>query len=458
MRSFRVAVVAVAVGGAFACNALSGANDLDPTLQLTAAEGGSSSSGSTSSSSGGNSNDGGTTTDASTDAQPFDAGKVIEPIDLVDVGAADKATGFTGGRHLVWAPAASRWVLFYVSSAAPTILRSKISSDFVTWIDGTPLTMPLPNVDGRNFAVTRATLGGKDVFHVALSFRVAIDDHRAYVARAVLTGETFAWNTPTEVTRSIQSQADLDPDGPAIAISGDGFVTLFTGYRTNNPDGGGTGNAYVLRASVADDGVAAFTPTWTNTTIEVVPTITNARAAVPIGTTDLLHVYENGDTQPVPKNLRWSRSTGAAWSSELSVFPSASPLDIADWSMLRVADTDVHVVRRTTAGSLEHRRYDGNAVQAGGAIADEVLETGAGIALVPLGAPSVMLGGVASNESIRATTWNGSAWSAWSSVIPPPASATRRWLIAEGAANGPSAFAWTENRGTSNVIAGVRIR
>lgn len=75
----------------------------------------------------------------------------------------------------------------------------------------------------------------------------------------MLTGETLAYNTPAEVTRSIVSDTALDPDGPSIGVAADGFVTVFTGYRTNNPDGtGGTGNQYALRSSGAGDGCSSL--------------------------------------------------------------------------------------------------------------------------------------------------------------------------------------------------------
>lgn len=460
VRSFRVAVVASCVTLAFAlaCNALTGVSSLEPTLE-DGAEGGASSSGGSSGASSGSTGDDGAV-DAPTDSQPFDAGKIIQAIDLVDVGTAGNATGFSGQQHLVWAPVASRWVLFYVTSAAPTELRSKISSDFVTWIDGVTLTMPHPNVDGRNIAVARATLGGKDVFHVGLSFRLASADHRAYAARAVLTNETFAWNTPVEVTRSTASDDSLDIDGQAIGITNDGYVTLFTGLRTNNADGsGGTGNEYAMRSSVPDDGIAAFTPTWNNTTIEIVPTICNARAGFPLGNDDFLAFYENGSSQPVPNNIRWTRANGTGvWSSELSVFPNNSNMDIADWAVFKMTDTDVHVVRRAMSGGLNHQRYDGVAMQNGSGLADDVLENGAGITLLPLGAPSIMLAGVAASESIRSTTWNGSTWSAWSTLLAAPAAGTRRFLSSGGASAGPSAVVWTEDRGSTHVIAGARIR
>lgn len=454
MRRFRLVFVAAAsvTALAIACNALTGVGDLDPSI--AGSEGGTaSSSGGSSSGSVGDGGVDGPASDAS-----FDAGALV-PIDIADVGTADKATGLSGQNHLVWAPVAQRWVLLYTTSASPSVLRSRVSADFVTWTAGAELALPHANVDGRNFAVARATLGAKDVFHVALSFRVAANDRRAYAARAVLAGDTLTWNTPAEVTRSIVSDSALDPDGPAIGVAADGFVTLFTGYRTNNPDGsGGTGNQYALRSSVSDDGGSAFAPAWNNSTIEVVATVTNARAALALGQSDLLSVYEHGDFDPVPRNFRWTRSNGATWASELTVFESASPTDPADWAVLRSSDTDVHVVRRTTAGALQHRRYDGNAMQAGGAIPDEVLENGAGLAFVPLDAPAVLLAGVSSSEAIRATTWNGMAFSAWSDVLPSVTNATRRWLVSGGAPVGQSALVWTENRGASHVIAGVRIR
>ncbi len=431
-----------------ACTLVTGVGDLDPSLDPGGVLGG----------------DGGPVIDAAggdatSDApMPFDAGRDLEAVDIADVGSADRSTGLPNQQHLVWAPKASRWVLFYVASGAPNALRTKISADFVTWTDGAEL--PLPHAhggEGRNVAVARATIADKDVFHLALSFRVASDDHREYDARAVLTGEALAFEPPSEVTRSLQASPGLDIDGASVAIAADGFVTHFTGYRTNNPDGtGGTGNAYALRSSIADTG-GAWAPTYSNTTIEVVNILCNARATVPFGPDGLLTFYEKGDTEPNPRNVRWSRSSGASWSSELDVFPGSATMAPGDWTVLATNAGDVHVVRRALAGAFDHRRYNGSVMQAAGAIADDALEGGAGIALVPLDGATMMLAGVSVDEAIRATTWNGSAWSAWATMIAP-AAGTRRWLSAGGVEGGPAALVWTENRGTTHVIAGIRIR
>lgn len=455
MRSvLAVVVVATACTCAGACTIVTGVGDLDPSLEpgsLHGADGGTAGDGAPP--------DGAPGGDASTDGPPpFDAGKPLVVVDIADVGSADRSTGLPNQQHLVWAPKAARWILFYVASGAPNALRTKISADFVTWNDGAEL--PLPHAhggEGRNFAVTRAPIADKDVFHFALSFRIATNDHREYAARATLTGETLAFDAPVEVTRSIMSTSGLDIDGPSVAIAADGFVSHFTGYRTNNPDGsGGTGNAYALRSNVADTG-GAWAATYANTTIEVVPILCNARATVPFGGDGLLAFYEKGDLEPNPRNVRWSRSSGSSWSAELDVFGSSASMAPGDWALLPTSGGDVHVVRYALAGALDHRRYNGSVMQVGGTIADEALEGGAGIALVPLDGSAMMLAGVSVSEAIRATTWDGTAWSAWATLIAP-ATGTRRWLTAGGIASGPAAVVWTENRGATNVIAGIRIR
>jgi hypothetical protein len=440
-------VLVAATACVTACTLVTGVGDLDPSLApgvLLGGDGGP-----------GGPRDAIPAADA---PPPFDAGEPFDVVDIADVGGADRSTGLSNQQHLVWAPKAARWILFYVTTAAPGALRTKISADFVTWQDGAELVLPHPHGgEGRNFAVARATIADRDVFHLAMSFRVANDDHREYGARAVLTGDALAFETPAEVTRSAASTSSIDVDGPSVAVAGDGFVGHFTGYRTNNADGtGGTGNAYALRSSVADTG-GAWSATYANTTIEVVATICNARATVPVGASGLLHFYEKGDLDPNPRNVRWSRTTGSGWSAELDVFDGAAAMAPGDWALLRTGDADVHVVRYALAGTFDHRRYDGAAMQGGAPIAGEALESGAGLALAPLDGSRMVLVGVSPSEALRAATWDGTAWSPWATLVGPAATA-RRWLTTGGIAGGPSAVAWTENRGSAHVIAGIRIR
>lgn len=130
---------------------LTGASDLDPSLEAGSLAGG----------------DGAPTPDA---PPPFDAGKPFTVVDIADVGSADRSTGHADQGHVVWAPKAARWILFYVTSAARTALRTKISPDFATWTDGAELALPHAHGgEGRNVAIARATITDQDVFHFALS-------------------------------------------------------------------------------------------------------------------------------------------------------------------------------------------------------------------------------------------------------------------------------------------------
>lgn len=145
-----------------------------------------------------------------------------------------------------------------------------------------------------------------------------------------------------------------------------------------------------------------------------------------------------------------------SWSSAADVFESRRSFDASDWSAVRLSDTDVHAVRLRQDGALEHRRWNGNAWQDGASIPSESLTTGAGVAIVKGGAPgSIVLFGVAGGSAIRETTWNGTAWSSWTTRIA--AGPSRSALVATDAAT-HAAIAWTESSSSGSIVAGAMVR
>jgi hypothetical protein len=379
----------------------------------------------------------------------------IPPVQITTTGQVGKATGLPMQSHLVFAEHAGRWVLFFVDTSTPTELRTRISTDFKTWKDADSLDLPAPHGnEGRNFAIAYAPLGPADIFEVAISAKFGSANRRHHVSRAALAGDTIGFGAITQQCMTPSGDSTLDPDGPAIAIANDGYVHDFTGWWTNLPDGGGgTGNEWVFRSSIADVG-GVFTPTWSGTSIEGVPNICNARGALPIGGADVLSFWEKGDSEPNPQNVRFARMSGGSWSSPSDIFKPPGKMDPGDFAALVVSPTEAHAVRIRLDGNLDHARYDGNKWSGGGSIPPEKVTVGGGIALV-LGTGGPMLLALADGGGdVRGTTWNGTAWSTWSTIVPKgtPRTALVGWSSSK------SAVAWTETSGSGFAIGAFQLR
>jgi hypothetical protein len=155
-------------------------------------------------------------------------------------------------------------------------------------------------------------------------------------------------------------------------------------------------------------------------------------------------------SQPV-NGLYWSTWNGAAWRTQAVLYADAGPQDTDDWTLYAAADDDVHLVRRTLAGGFDYAHFDGQAWST--AAAPAVLAEG-GPGLFLAGASSgLALYAIAPDGSIATASWNGIAWSAWSTLISP--GAPRQYLTGYVSGSGGSAIVWTEGQAAPYRIAGA---
>lgn len=423
------------------------------------------------------------TTDAGTDAALDDARIEDAPTDAGDAGAvgytpvviatggdAGAPTGNAQQTHLVYAEHGKRWWLFTIDNAAPTVLATYSSTDFVTWMPGAPLTLPLGHGGhGGNFSVAYADLGGQDVVHLAISLEAATNDRRHYHARAVINLAAIAWGAPAQVDL-ITDPSPPNPDGCSAVVTSGGVVIDTTGWA---PYGGGasyTGNEEAFVGLSPDDGTswdASFGP---RQDVGAVSKYSNARLAMPLASGDALLFWETADVEPDPTNVRWSRMSAAGVASAPGDVFAAAAQGWNDWSAARLSDTDVHAVRRQTTGAFDHRRWDGATWNDGSAIPALMTATDRGVVVLH-DASRVMLVAISSdadaNTAVMATTWvsGGSSdagtdagtgtWTAWAPIVATPAQRTNPSGFTSPTAG--SAIIWTETEGGASRVVGQRI-
>lgn len=393
----------------------------------------------------------GATTGAGTGAG---AGTSLSPI-VSGLDGVAAATGNAQQQHVVFAEGSGRWWLFYVDGAHPSELRTRSSSDFVTWTDGASLALPHPHAgEGRSFSADAAFIGGVDVVHLSTGHRLAATDRRRLHARATLSDDGVSFEEPVEINAVTEDHDGLDPDGAVTAITATNRVVDLSGW-TVNLGGSGVGNSQAWWSAGPDQGSAGPQAWDGQQDLETVTTFVNARALAALPDGDVLALWERGD-EDTPTNVRWSRGDGSGWSSPASVFASAAQ-DPNDWAVCVVGPA-VHAVRRTIAGAYEHRLFDGADWSDGDAIPAGDGKVGTGVVLATdLG--DVWLFAIADDagNTVRGARWiAGAGWGEWFDVQTAPA--LRSWLSGSpGAGGGGLALVWTEEEGGASTIAGARL-
>ncbi len=375
---------------------------------------------------------------------------------LALVGTVATETGLSTQTHVAYANHAKRWWLFYITDADPSLLRTRSSLDFCTWSEGAALTLPyVHGGEGRNFSVAYADLGSADVFHISVSHSVDLAHRYHTHARAVASGSSIAFDTPTLVGSPYLKNSVYpgDPDGPVTVVGSDGFVTDLTGWVAEKPDGG-VADENVFRSAGPDDGASfneAFGPCLV---LQNVPSIVNARAAVPLLGGGLLAFFEDGKVEPDPPNVDRATFDGVSWSMPVSVFPVDATQGFEDWTVLRVSNTEVHVVRRgVLSGAYDYQRFDGSSWSAGSPIPAETGTVDSGILALGSGASLTLYAIAEDGTTIRTNAWDGAQWGSWTTFLGagPP----RRYLSGYSASSlTSSALVWTETGAQGHEIHG----
>ena len=323
------------------------------------------------------------------------------------------AAGSAQQHHVHFASNLGAYVVFYFSSQEKNALLTRLTPDFVTFVDGPSIPLPHPNDnEGRNFDVAYANIGGADVFHLIISIH---DGPRfSYRVRGRATkGGALTFDAVSELDHDTSAFTTLDPDGPGIAILSSGRVVIGSGYNSVK---GHTANAVVWVASKPDDGAPdwdhAFAP---GLELEIASESVNARSLVAFpGGVSMM--WERADHEPRPRGIGFSFFGGTTWTSPDDVGFTKTEFDIADWDQLATSDGHIHAVRFANGG-YEHRYWDGEG-RTGFTLAATEHSTGDGVVFLAKGAsPSVFVLAKPENTLKRATL-EGTTWSAWTDAAP----------------------------------------
>ncbi len=385
----------------------------------------------------------GPTGDAAADANPSDASHEAEAgvVSIAQVGAVSDDTGDVQQTHLVWAKTSQRWVLFYFRDDAPMQVLTSISPDFIAWQPGAPLPLPYTNAgSGRELSVSYRAIGESDVVHVAVSHEISTSERRHTHARALVAGDAISFGAAEDVSLTTTNPpTNVNPDAPAALVTAAGTVYDATGF-TGFGDGGSAFNANVFVANGKDDGGATFTSGgWARIDLELTPRHVNSRAFIEAAGS-VAALWDNADVKPNPTNVNASVFLGS-WSAPAPIFADAgSGQNENAWSVVVVSALQVHAVRKTASGALQHML--GGGTWTSGAPIPPITASPSGNVLLLTDAvdPTLFVLGV--DNSIQSSKYSSGAWSAWRVVVP--ASAFPRAYLSGYAGDGNAAVIWTQ--------------
>ncbi len=390
---------------------------------------------------------------ATGDAGMAEGSAPANPVTVVSVGSVAAPSGHAQQGPLVWLSGARAWWLFYVDGSAPTTLAALGSSDFQKWSPVGSFSLPGPVVDGRDLAAFAGAAGGTDVVHLGASVAVASNDRRHLHARVHPASGMLQLDAYSVLGTTTMAATQLDPDGPATVLGTDDTVLDTSAWYTD-PDSGATGNEYAWLTSSPDPG-GAWTPPWGGaTTVGMVAQYVNAREAVPLAGGGCFALWEAGDTEPDPSNVRFAVRSSGQWSAAGDVF-LASTQDPNDWGACLLG-TSIHAIRHTSAGAWQHRVWSGSSFADGGAIPPLDSPAGTGVVALCDGA-HVRVFAIApdAGSPVNETRWDGKAWSPWTEVVAP--GGKRSWLSGTISPSGQVALVWTETADAGAVVAGALV-
>jgi hypothetical protein len=390
-------------------------------------------------------------------------------------------TGNAQQQHIVYAKNSGRYWFFYIDADGLSV-KTRWSTDFSTWTAGASLA-PLPlhlGGDGRNFSVAYRDFGGVDVVHLATSLH---DEPKrvVYDTRATIAGDVITFGTPVIVhdlddvgpgmDAGPQGGSYCDPDGTGVAIAGDGHVYVATSWVA--VPGCCSCDSNFATSAGLDTGAS-----WSGGFVSplrhfTVPGSTHARQVVGMATGAVLAAWETADQEPAdPSNLSWADNNSGTWPGDgtYPVFPAPPPNggeNLADWSMCRIDDAHVHILRRRLdvpdggdggpSRAFDHYFFDGSGWAYEGSLASDPGLEGSGVVLLTNGSGLLAAAiGADGNATVRYATWDGTSWSGWSSLTTT--TAARAFLAGSGCADpAHPVLLWTEGTVPPFSVVGAQV-
>ena len=361
---------------------------------------------------------------------------------IVSAGTVVTATGQAMQNHLIYAVNSARWWLFFIDSGSTTSLQTRYSSDLITWSAGASKTLnQAHNSEARNFAVAYKNISSNDVIHIHLTYDPTSSSHYNYHMRATISGTTITFEAENAIEAN-DTTTSVTVQGPNLAYN-----------SANRVHAGdmmvGNGDPHEYRSTNVDNGSS-----WTSgfdayNNLDSVLQFTGNRAFFDLGSTNMLHVWDNAAQNPNFTNVRWSKYTGT-WSAAASIRGSdlGTSQQKNDFGSVARTTSDIHCVMRTASNTYEHFTFNGTSWSTGQSITNQTSKAGAGLFMTTDGT-NVWLFIIDSDSpnTVRYCSWNGT-WSSWTAL--ESTTQTRSYVSGyQSAVNGTIAVIYNQVNGSN---------
>ncbi len=386
-------------------------------------------------------------------------------------------------QHMIYTANGKRYWIFYLDSES-NLVKTRTSTDFTNWVAGASLTLPAGHGgEGRNLSVAYRDFNGRDVVHVATSLHNGVA-RVVWDTRAVLDGATATFSAPVLVhdiddgaEAGTSSDTSCDPDGNGVAIGADGRVYVATAWVA--VPGCCKCDSNVVTSTSVDNGTSWAGGFDKKVQHFTVPGESHAHQITPLSTGNMMASWESADDQP-PTDVRFATKNAGVWTPDeyynaaFNVFPDTSTPSQQrnDWSLCRIDDSSIHVVRRRSKGvgdagragtnsAFDHFVYNGGGWTYAVAPADETGIDDSGVVVLTNG-KGLLAAAIAKDalSSIRYATWSpGDAkWSDWKSLSGTTSVGGRGYLSGTGCGEqAHPALIWTERGSAPYQVVGAPV-
>ena len=379
-------------------------------------------------------------------------------------GTISDATGRPTSNHLFYAVNSARWWILYIDSTNLNQLKSLYSSDLVNWTPGASTTIPI-NHDGHgvSFGAAYYNINSNDVVHVTFGIQNSISDHRAYHARASITGTSINWGSwvqhairGTDRSISFIASATTAMDSSNYVFDGNSMWVQFSGVGYLNG----------MDSQNIDSG-SSWTPGFFDSTyndIETEPTEIESQMIVPLATRNMLTVVDNNPAPRTLTNFRWSQDRDPnSWFKPASnvLAQNIATQDVDDWTLIKLSNTDVRLIYRTGSNTYAWQKYDGTSWTAPPAsIPNQSSKPGAGVFAATDGTHIWMfvIDTDASN-TIRYLAFDSTNWGTWTAVPGTGSGTNVRGFLSgsQTVVNNTVGLIWSQTDGANYGIASLAL-
>ena len=386
------------------------------------------------------------------------------------IGNVAQASGLSNQSRIFYGINSARWFIFFQTAGDTTHVNCWVSSSndlsSATWAAiGTGATSPASTAvvanEGRHIGIAYQSIAANDIAYLVISTSDITTAAATQAIRVSLTSTVATWSSWVNTTTTPTPSSNI-PTGSTAGISTTGRAWLIQSRFTQDKD-------FCAAIATNADAGTSWTSGWGAATLldnSMAQTV-NSGGLAQLASGLMLGVADTGVLTATTLNQIFVKSTSAtAWPanavrSKVFAADTGAAQDKNDWAMGATSTSDIHVVRRATSTSFDHRRTtDGVTWGTLVTITSTGLTghlAGSGLGLASDGTSMwLFVIDTDANKNIKYLKWtSGGGWDAAWSTLSTSDTNTKAFInVSDSVGNNQIGVIWTENASTPFAIVG----